>query len=429
MVSIAEAEIDLFGSQLPSLDELKMLSALVNCSEVNKIAFAKQLEKHSAKALATGIGLFILGRAGEAVKRLKKAPVCGEKLVYLGYAFRKQKMFDKAVKSFAEAGTRQLDPLIVALEKADTFRRAGQFGKCEQELKSCSNFKNVSAEYHYQLGRLNDAQGQYDEGMANYEIAIELDSKHSQALFHLAYACDLRGDEDTAIDYYRQIAKSAPVYVNALLNLAVLYEDMGQYDKAAGCVEAVLDSHPNHQKAILFMKDIDNSMTMVYDEEKERRQDRHNQLLEVPISDFELSVRSRNCLKRMGILTLGDLLRITEAELLSYKNFGETSLVEIKKILDSKNLTLGMALQNNSDDENSGEDEDANKEILDKLVDDLQLSVRAKRALAKLGIKMISELVDKTEAELLGCKNFGVTSLNEIKERLTSYGLSLRKLE
>ncbi|MCK5564879.1 MAG: DNA-directed RNA polymerase subunit alpha, partial [Planctomycetes bacterium] len=41
----------------------------------------------------------------------------------------------------------------------------------------------------------------------------------------------------------------------------------------------------------------------------------------------------------------------------------------------------------------------------------------------------VSELVSKTEAELLGCKNFGVTSLNEIKERLTGFGLSLRKLE
>ena len=41
----------------------------------------------------------------------------------------------------------------------------------------------------------------------------------------------------------------------------------------------------------------------------------------------------------------------------------------------------------------------------------------------------LSELIAKTEAELLGCKNFGVTSLNEIKERLVGYGLSLRKLE
>ena len=42
----------------------------------------------------------------------------------------------------------------------------------------------------------------------------------------------------------------------------------------------------------------------------------------------------------MNIRTLGDLLNVTEAELLTYKNFGETSLVEIKLILDQKNLRL-----------------------------------------------------------------------------------------
>ena len=67
--------------------------------------------------------------------------------------------------------------------------------------------------------------------------------------------------------------------------------------------------------------------------------------------------------------------------------------------------------------------------ILNKLIEDLELSVRAKRALAKLGIQTLGELIAMTEAELLGCKNFGVTSLNEIKERLVNYGLSLRTLD
>ena len=87
---------------------------------------------------------------------------------------------------------------------------------------------------------------------------------------------------------------------------------------------------------------------MVYDEEKEMKKTRKNQILETPISDFELSVRSRNCLKKMKIRTLGDLLNITEAELLSYKNFGETSLKEVKAILETKSLNLGMALEDKS---------------------------------------------------------------------------------
>ncbi|MHC4998202.1 MAG: DNA-directed RNA polymerase subunit alpha C-terminal domain-containing protein, partial [Planctomycetota bacterium] len=67
--------------------------------------------------------------------------------------------------------------------------------------------------------------------------------------------------------------------------------------------------------------------------------------------------------------------------------------------------------------------------ILNKTMDDLGLSLRARRALDRLGVKTVLELISKTEAELLGCKNFGVTSLNEIKEQLEGLGLGLRKLE
>jgi DNA-directed RNA polymerase subunit alpha len=172
---------------------------------------------------------------------------------------------------------------------------------------------------------------------------------------------------------------------------------------------------------------------MVYDEEREKRKDRQNKILETPISDFELSVRSRNCLKKMNIATLGDLLRTTEAELLAYKNFGETSLMEIKKILDSRALRLGMAVEQKSAitvaSSEPEEQNGVNPELLTKPVDDLELSVRARRALGKLNVKTFYDLVTKTEAELLGCKNFGVTSLNEIKEKLTNFGLTLRKLD
>jgi len=431
MVAIAEAKVDLFGAELPGLDELKKLSLYVNCSEINKILFAEQVAEYLDNDLAAGIGLVILGRDAEAIEKLQKGRDCKQKFMYLGYAYRRMGMFDEALAGFDKAGKKRADSLMVALERAATLRKAGRLDEAAGVLDGCTNFEKVSAEYHYQLARLGDAQGQYAEAIANYELAIELDPAHQQALFHLAYACDLRGDDEAAIDYYKQIAKTAPVYVNAVLNLAVLYEDAGECDKAMDCVEMVLESHPNHKKAMLFDKDISSSMVMVYDEEKERRRDRQSRILGIPISDFELSVRSRNCLKKMGLFTIGDLLRTTEAQLLAYKNFGETSLVEIKKILDTRGLTLGMALESQQGDaaDEEGAEEETNEELLNKSVGDIQLSVRARRALIKLGIETLSELVGKTEAELLGCKNFGVTSLNEVKERLTSYGLSLRQLE
>jgi len=77
----------------------------------------------------------------------------------------------------------------------------------------------------------------------------------------------------------------------------------------------------------------------------EKARDEIRQVLEIPITDFELSVRSRNCLKKMNIKTLGDLTRVTEQTLLSSKNFGETSLQEIKEMLTSKGLRIGQSLE------------------------------------------------------------------------------------
>jgi len=438
MESITELGIDLFGKDLPSMDEIKTLSEAVHCSESNQIAFNEQLEanigRQSPKArLAVGIGLFILGRNAEAAAKLQKAQDCKEKFVYLAFALRRVDKFDEAIEKLQKSLDYEANTLSTTLEKVATYRDASNFDAAARELKTCANFENVSAEYHYQLARLEEMQGLYEEAMDNYKTALELSPNHQRALFHLAYRCDLSGDEDAAIDYYTQIASISPVHISALLNLAVLYEDMGLFNKALQCIDMVLESHPNHQRAILFKKDIESSETMFYDEEKEKKKSRKTQILETPISDFELSVRSRNCLKKMKIETIGDLLNITEVELLSYKNFGETSLREIKSILETKTLRLGMALEEkqllSAEISELSEAQDEDEELLNKPIDDLQLSVRARKCLQKLDIRTLGDLTRKTDAELLGVKNFGVTSLNEIKKAINNLGLSLRALD
>src|SRR5690606_19255180 len=97
--------------------------------------------------------------------------------------------------------------------------------------------------------------------------------------------------------------------------------------------------------ALLYLKDIEASTDMYYDEDAVRRQKSLEQVMNIPLSDFELSARSRNCLDGAGILTLGDLTEISEQELLNSKNFGETSLVEVREILESKGLTIGQSVQ------------------------------------------------------------------------------------
>jgi DNA-directed RNA polymerase subunit alpha len=287
-----------------------------------------------------------------------------------------------------------------------------------------------AAEEYYRKGLDAEKEGNQEKAAELFERALNENPDHELGAFRLAVLYDRRGEDAKAIELYERVCTSPPVHLNALMNLAILYEDNNHYDEAYRCLDAVLRTEPNHPRARLYMKDVESARSQFYDDD-DRRGDKRSQVLDIPITDFELSVRSRNCLKKMNIRSLGDLLRTTEQELLGYKNFGETSLNEIKQLLAGKGLRLGQA----ADDSKSAVRRpaaaagSAPPEILSKSVQDLELSVRSRKALQRLNINTLGELTMRTEDELLGCKNFGQTSLNEIKQQLTSFGIGLRKLE
>lgn len=296
-----------------------------------------------------------------------------------------------------------------------------------------SSINERAAEEYFKRGQEVEKEGNHEKAVDYYERALNENPDHEIAAFHLAVLYDRRAEDAKAIELYERICTSPPVHLNALMNLAILYEDNNHYDEAHRCLDAILRTNPNHLRARLFMRDVESARSMYYDEDMDRKGGPRNAVLEIPITDFELSVRSRNCLKKMNIRTLGDLLRTTEQELLSYKNFGETSLNEIKALLAAKGLRLGQNA------ESAGGASVVRRppvvpgnippETLAKSVADLELSVRSRKALQRLNINTLGELASRTEDELLGCKNFGHTSLNEIKQQLTSFGLGLRKLE
>ena len=310
-----------------------------------------------------------------------------------------------------------------------------------------------AAEEFHRRAADHEKNGDHGKAVEFYERALNENPDHEQAAFQLAVLYDRRAEDAKAIELYERICTSEPVSLNALVNLAVLYEDNNHYDEAHRCLKAVLETDPNHARARLYMRDVESARSMYYDDEDHRGSNR-NAVLDIPVTDFELSVRSRNCLKKMSIKTLGDLLRTTEQELLSYKNFGETSLNEIKQLLAQKGLRLGQSVDGVVALLGGGGVTptaaapaaaggaapvaarrpamvagDVPTEVLAKPVTDLELSVRSRKALQRLNINSLGELASRTEDELLGCKNFGTTSLNEIKQQLTSFGLGLRKLE
>ncbi|MEK6636177.1 MAG: DNA-directed RNA polymerase subunit alpha [Planctomycetota bacterium] len=71
-----------------------------------------------------------------------------------------------------------------------------------------------------------------------------------------------------------------------------------------------------------------------------------NKKLAMPISELDLSVRASNCLETADIKTVGALVAKTEEQLLEIKNFGKTTLKEVKNKLTQLNLTIGMAVTN-----------------------------------------------------------------------------------
>lgn len=290
-----------------------------------------------------------------------------------------------------------------------------------------------AASKHKSAAREAEQAGDHDAALEHYRRAAGADPDDADAVFRLAYLLDLKGEEDESIALYERVTARSPAPLNALLNLAVLYEDRGEYGRAEKCLRQVLDTKPNHLRARLFMKDVQASRTMLIDDEHDRDLAKRNAILDTPVTDFDLSVRARNCLKKMNIRTLGDLLRVSEAELMGYKNFGEASLQEIKDMLSAKGLRLGQRL----DDQRRASRREiyeslkgtGNEGALARSVAEIDFSVRVRKALQLLGVHTLGDLAARTEAELMGIKNFGATSLTEVRERLAEHGLAMRELD
>jgi DNA-directed RNA polymerase subunit alpha len=379
--------------------------------------------------LKLGITQFFLGHLGDAVEHLRHAEGALASF-YLGRALASRHEYDEALKAFEKAEKSGYTASQVNLQRAGIYRQKGDLAQARAMLAKMEDMGTHSAEFHFQLASVHLAEGERLTAVRHLERAVDLDPGHTGALFQLAHANDLAGNDDEAIGYYERCVSHPPVHVGALVNLGVLYEDNDKYDKAEECYRKVLAANPGDEQARLFLKDTQASLSMYYSPEEERDLGRFSQVLEMAVTDFELSVRSRNCLKKMNIRTLGDLTRVNEQHLLSSKNFGETSLVEIKEMLASKGLKLGQSLEEGAQfdmryrpKQQLSEQEQA---VLSKPVSELNLSVRARKCMNRLGINSLGELVQRSADELLESKNFGMTSLSEVREKLGQFGLSLR---
>lgn len=296
----------------------------------------------------------------------------------------------------------------------------------EERIKGLKGSPIPAHEAEYAKSLLRQRRGDWMGAIEGYEKVLAAEPKHRGSLFHLAFLADLRGDVEAAIQYYRECIAGEEAPINALMNLALLLEEEGRFDEAANCLESVLIFFPEHDRARLFWKDLEGTRKSLQEDDSVRPTRPASTILDMPIADFELSVRSRNCLKQMNIHTMRDLINTSEAELLSYKNFGETSLNEIKALLVSRGLSLGRDGKEPAAAPLEPIVPEGDPSLLARSVTELELSVRSRRCLQRLGVHSLADLVVKTEAELLATKNFGQTSLQEVKHQLDHLGLKLR---
>ncbi len=436
---VQEPSFDITKAAIPSFGALQQARAQVFSTRKSKDAFAREVAAMSAsgeEGRRKGLGQWMVGDYAAAAAQLQ--PYASDdvasftranSLVSAGQPKDALPIFKRLSEAYPNE-PRPRGAMLEARLEADLISGSPEdaFAQLKRGLAEAPASFAASCEGEYLNGRVAESERKYGVALDHYENAYEADPTHRGLLFRAAHLFERCGEDVTALRFYQTLAQMLPIDRNVLFNLGMLYEDLGRDRQAAACYDVLVRNDPTDRRARLYFKDARSALSMYYDEDLERKEDRLNQILRTPISDFELSVRARNCLNKMNIITLGDLVRQTEAELLAYKNFGETSLNEIKEILGSKNLRLGMAheeavasIEAATHPRVSGE----NSELLNRPIGDLDLSIRARRTVESLGCLTVGDTVQHSEEELLGMPNFGVTSLTELKRKLSEMGLKL----
>ena len=436
-----QESVDLVGEENPSFALLQVARTQVLSSHAERESFEKQIEGLPAtgeEGRRKGMGHWVLGDyvscadqlsgyEGDDVADYTRARA----LMSLERYDEAQPLFKRLSDSYPSEPRPRGGMLEAQYEHALTQSEDPTDANTQlrEAIDNSPEGFAESSEGLYLTGRLYESEGDIEEAISFYDQARQLDPTLRENVLRLAHLAERGGLDDLAVEVYEQSIQLRLADRAMFMNLGVLYEDLGRDQDAAACYDVVLQTYPTDPRAQLYLEDAASAIDMYYDEDLERKEDKLNQILRIPITDFELSVRARNCLNKMQIHTLGDLVCKTEQELLSYKNFGETSLNEIKEILRSKGLRLGMpreeavaSIESRARRTPGGGDTD---DVRNKPITELQLSIRARRTVESLGCLTLGDITKHSADELLGMPNFGTTSLQELRSKLGEHNLKL----
>jgi DNA-directed RNA polymerase subunit alpha len=378
-------------------------------------------------AVRQGAFHWAMGEDEEAEKLLNHRRHAALACYLMGEIRMERGSLKEAADIFEQSASLSKDSTIDRCRQAECLLELGREEDALAVLDKAAKKSPDASEVSYVRGLLAEREGDQQKALDLYEAALTGEPAHPGANFRSAWLLDLRGLDEEAAQRYKSVAGESSLYASALTNLGLLHDENGRFDEAIACFEQALKLQPTNERLRLYLSDAVASTEMYYDEAQEKEQERMEMLLRTPLNDFELSVRSRNCLARLGVKSLADIIKHTEEDLLAHKNFGETSLQEIKDLLNSKALYLGLG----RDEERRRRQRarmgpNSDNPVLSRPIAELGLSVRGRSCMQRLGIVSIGDLVAHTEKELLSVKNFGQTSLREVHAKLSEANLSFK---
>ncbi len=160
-------------------------------------------------------------------------------------------------------------------------------------------------------------------------------------------------DEDSAIGRLQLDATYTPVHRVSYSVEAARVEQRTDLDRLVIDLETngTIDAEEAIRRAATILQDQLSAFVILdkssaNEAEQESSEPAIDPILLRPVDDLELTVRSANCLKAENIFRIGDLIQRTEVELLKTPNLGKKSLTEIKDVLATRGLSLGMRLEN-----------------------------------------------------------------------------------
>ncbi|MFP4459499.1 MAG: DNA-directed RNA polymerase subunit alpha [Candidatus Zixiibacteriota bacterium] len=175
------------------------------------------------------------------------------------------------------------------------------------------------------------------------------------------------------------------------------------YDKLI--LEIVTDGSLNPEEAITMASRVliehlelliipEAEMEQVQEEKVDEALLRIKNLLRMPVSELELSVRASNCLRAANIMTMADLVQKSEHEMLKYRNFGRKSLEELNRVLEELSLSFGMDVDQYFTDE---ELEEIHRLALEELLEKESSNKKSKSKSDQDEIDSDEEEIDETE--------------------------------